>query len=135
MKAFSFSTLGHHAGEIQQAINLELCGSGEFSHLGLYTEGLNGLQANADLPITISLICQYNGIPLGMHDSSPLSYYSDQTYWQSAKELIKYVKLQSFGYPFYDHALYNRYRIEALTLAGQRSSELPRIVGIYQLGQ
>lgn len=50
MKGLSYdSPLSHHAGAIREAITLDFSGETDYTHVGLYAQGLNGQQANAGL--------------------------------------------------------------------------------------
>ena len=135
--SMQYDLLHYNAGEIQEAINLELCGIDDFSHISMYLPGLNGQQANADVPITINLLAQYAGIPIALHDSLPQRWKPRLTdferYQDEVKELGKYIKAQSFGYPWHDHALYSRYQIEALTIVGQRAEGKSLNIGFMDI--
>ncbi|RKO89541.1 Gaa1-like protein, partial [Blyttiomyces helicus] len=120
--ALQFDPLENHAGVIQEAINLEFGGNDDYAALGLYVEGLNGQLSNADLITTFVRCAQYEGLPVRLHDIiPPRSFHSDlDHYLFSMKSIISYMKEQALGFPNDGHALFPRYKIEALTVIGLR---------------
>ncbi|KAL3897024.1 MAG: hypothetical protein SGCHY_003699, partial [Lobulomycetales sp.] len=48
-QGLDYPLLNYHAGEIREAITIDLPGLTDYTHLGLYAQGLNGQQANADI--------------------------------------------------------------------------------------
>ncbi|KAJ3085012.1 Glycosyl phosphatidyl inositol protein transamidase complex subunit [Quaeritorhiza haematococci] len=136
-EALQYESLKTHGGAIQEAINLEFGGGPQdYSHVGLYVEGLNGQQSNADLITVTARMLSWSGIPTTLHHDS-LDEGHIRTEWDayvaSAKRLATYIKYQALGFPVAGHALYPRYKIEAVTMVGQRTHNTYYSVGTQRI--
>ncbi|KAJ3159788.1 Glycosylphosphatidylinositol anchor attachment 1 protein [Geranomyces michiganensis] len=122
MTALQYDPLQTHSGAIQEALNLEFGGEGDYGAVEILVDGLNGQLPNADLVTTVVQCAQYEGIPVSLHQSvTPDSFDSNWTrYLHKADTLLEYVKSQALGLPKGDHALYARYHIESITLRGMK---------------
>eukprot|EP00842_Homolaphlyctis_polyrhiza_P001941 jgi/Hompol1/2748/HPOL_000637-RA len=131
-KILDYQQLDSHAGQIQSAINLEFAGSGEYSAVGIYPQGINGLLPNADLLVTTILSIQYEGMNLELHSGSSLksddSMYS--RYWQFLDHLVQFVRIQASSLPSAGHALFLRYKIESVTLRGLSDPDKQPYIGM-----
>ena len=131
-----YQTLKYHAGEIRESINLDFPGDSDYTHVGLLIQGLNGQQTNADIVSVVTKLCQWIGIPISIHYSDPVNVNQDN-FWEYYRNaglgLIEYAKYQALGFPIANHALYTRYRIEAITLVGLVSQNKYKGVGLHHI--
>ncbi|KAI8901968.1 Gaa1-like protein [Globomyces pollinis-pini] len=117
----SYDPLKNHAGSIMSVLNLEFGGSGKYSAIGLHPIGVNGRLPNADLVTSAGLSYLYSGVPMiinedgqQVEDNEPLMDYYKKSVWN----LLSFLKTQALGFPKYQHSLFSRYNIEAITLSG-----------------
>ncbi|KAI8916566.1 Gaa1-like protein [Powellomyces hirtus] len=116
--ALQYDPLETHSGAIQEALNLEFGGEGDYAAIEILVDGLNGQLPNADLVTTVVNCAQYEGIPVALHQAvTPEKFDSNWTrYLHKADILVEYMKSQALGLPRSDHALYAKYHIESITL-------------------
>ncbi|TPX41861.1 hypothetical protein SeLEV6574_g05884 [Synchytrium endobioticum] len=112
-----YESLDHHGGVIMEAINLEFAGDTDYSYIGIVAEGLNGQLSNADVISTVVKCAEYEGVSLTLGDV-PRPHSS---YLPALKTLLRMVERQAMGLPVANHALFPKYKIEAITLVGVRS--------------
>ncbi|KAI8833204.1 Gaa1-like protein [Chytridium lagenaria] len=96
--AIQYDALDLYSGVINEAFSFELPGTGSYDRFHLYVEGLNGQQANADVISTLSVISYNFGVQIVLHDD------------------VASRENQALGYPLAHHALFLRYKIEAVSL-------------------
>ncbi|KAJ3114865.1 Glycosyl phosphatidyl inositol protein transamidase complex subunit, partial [Nowakowskiella sp. JEL0407] len=136
--------LKYHGGLIQEAINVEFCGSTEeYYGIGVFVEGFNGQQPNADMVTMVVRGAQYEGVNVYQHipDSDPYSNSINKLtgirivdeYIQKSRMLWKFVKNQGFGVTNYGHSVFQKYRIEAVTIVGVKGSQF-QTFGAYKFG-
>lgn len=112
LRMFYASTLG----EIREAITIDLPGLTDYTHLGLYAQGLNGQQANADIVTVVTRLSQWVGAPIVLQ-SAPISEAKIpradriwEFYKVAARGMVEYSRVQFLGYPISDHALFPVWR-------------------------
>ncbi|OAJ44985.1 hypothetical protein, variant [Batrachochytrium dendrobatidis JEL423] len=134
-----FDSLDTHAGSIQSAISLEFPGTEDYTSIGIFPEGINGLLPNADLVTTIilSISDPYYGSPLELHhgDHKTVGYSMTDQYLACIKRLWRFIGYQASCMPKASHALFLQYKIEAITLRGLVIPGFSQSVGAIQVGQ
>ncbi|KAH6600479.1 hypothetical protein BASA61_002271 [Batrachochytrium salamandrivorans] len=134
-----FDPLETHAGSIQSALCLEFPGTQDYTSIGIFPEGVNGLLPNADLVSTVILTITdpYHGVPLELHDgdnaSSGDSIY--ENYLGCITRLWRFVLFQASCMPKAGHALFLQYKIEAITFRGLVVPGKLQSVGMMQVAQ
>ncbi|RKP02319.1 hypothetical protein CXG81DRAFT_25013 [Caulochytrium protostelioides] len=93
----------------------------EYNALGLFPIGLNGRLPNADLLLTLVQACHGEHVHPALH--APIAARWSATdpwhrYGRAARQLGRWTRIQALGYPTGEHAMYQRYLIEAATLRG-----------------
>jgi hypothetical protein len=114
--------LNHHGGEIREALTLDMPGNGDYAHLGMYAQGINGQQANADIVTVVTRLCQWVGAPFALQENAPGTAKEKDLwnyYQKAALGMIDYAKFQAIGGAISDHALFPRWRIEGVTIIGR----------------
>jgi hypothetical protein len=123
-RVLSYATLNHHGGEIREGLTLDMPGDGDYSHLGMYAQGVNGQQANGDIVTVVTRLCQWVGAGFALQEGEPGIVSPDNLwkyYLKAAGGLIDYAKYQAVGGAISDHALFPRWRIEGVTIIGRGS--------------
>ncbi|ORY05097.1 Gaa1-domain-containing protein [Basidiobolus meristosporus CBS 931.73] len=111
------------SGAIQGALNLDFPGTGSYSSLGIFFEGLNGQLPNLDLINTVVQICRYEGISVTLHKpASKLDIYAPRSYTKSLHTMLTTMKYQASCHPSGVHGLFHRYKIDAISLHGVSGS-------------
>ncbi|KAH8116816.1 Gaa1-like protein [Phellopilus nigrolimitatus] len=122
------------SGVIWNALNIDYPGH-SFSHLGAFHEGLNGRLPNQDLFNSFQIISRHTGsVPVVLYDHLDPRDSQDKSYppaWLPsvvkenptflefsirARNIARHMYYQALGKGSGVHALYHRYRIDAITL-------------------
>ncbi|KAI9327259.1 Gaa1-like protein [Obelidium mucronatum] len=126
----------YHGGVIEEALNLEFPSSphNTYDSLSVYTQGLNGQQPNADIPMVVATAAGTFGIPIRLHRSHSelgtkfielvrsLGLGLPMEPIENLVGLVEYMTIQAIGIPMSHHALFPKYKIEGVTVAGVRKS-------------
>ncbi|KAI5114767.1 hypothetical protein M0805_005007, partial [Coniferiporia weirii] len=126
--------LGLTSGVIWNALNIDYPGH-SFSHLGAFHEGLNGRLPNQDLFNSFHIISRHTGgVPVVLYDNLDPRESNDDSYPPSwlpsivktnpdflefsirARNIARHMYYRALGRGSGVHALYHRYRIDAITL-------------------
>lgn len=132
-----YSPLRKFSGVIEQAINIELLGHGEYTSFNLFMEGINGQLPNADAVLTLFKTLSYEGFPIKFHDimNNRNSNSLRDEYLFAAESLVEFVSHQCTGIPRFAHALCIPFHIEAVTIRAEfDSGSWPRL-RIFQIGK
>ncbi|KAJ3065870.1 Glycosyl phosphatidyl inositol protein transamidase complex subunit [Podochytrium sp. JEL0797] len=130
------SPILYHGGVIEEALNLEFPASphNTYDSLGVYTQGLNGQQPNADIPMVVATAAGTFGIPIRLHRSHS-EFGTRVVAWieslglgaavvkpvENIVSLLEYMGIQALGIPMSHHALFPKYKIEGVTVVGVRN--------------
>ncbi|KAL2915422.1 Glycosyl phosphatidyl inositol protein transamidase complex subunit [Polyrhizophydium stewartii] len=132
-----FGPLSSHAGSLVAALCLEFPGTEDYTRLGIYPAGVNGLLPNADLVVTViqsAQLAQPERLPLELFDTiMPHATTFWQKYIVCLRRLWTFVKIQASGLPQASHALFLKYKVEAMTLRGLIIPGSTRPVGMQQV--
>ncbi|KAI8611971.1 Gaa1-like protein [Chytriomyces sp. MP71] len=127
------SPIMHHGGVIEEAMNLEFSGTqSSYESLGIYVQGLNGQQPNADIPMTVAAAANTYTIPIRLHKTrSEAGTQLVNWVWKTFKPnqavmghlegvvgLAEFMAIQALGVPMSHHALFPKYKIEGVTIVG-----------------
>ncbi|KAJ3027588.1 UNVERIFIED_CONTAM: Glycosyl phosphatidyl inositol protein transamidase complex subunit [Siphonaria sp. JEL0065] len=131
------SPIIYHGGVIEEALNLEFPAAphNTYDSLAVYTQGLNGQQPNADIPMVVATAAGTFGIPIRLHKSRSQAGSKFLSFVESLGlkgssildpignlvGLVEYMTIQAVGIPMSHHALFPKYKIEGVTLAGVRN--------------
>ncbi|KAI8139216.1 Gaa1-like protein [Fennellomyces sp. T-0311] len=126
------------SGVIQGVVNIDFPGTQDYESLGIFFEGVNGQLPNLDLINTINSVCTRTArVPLTLHDDIPRSFNGKSwgPYVQSLLHMGRTMQYQALGHPSSDAGLYLRYKIDAVTIHGIRSSNnLHGLFGFHKIG-
>ncbi|TPX33751.1 hypothetical protein SmJEL517_g03471 [Synchytrium microbalum] len=117
--SMKYESLEYHGGVIMEAINIEFDGDGDYSHVGIVVEGLNGQLSNADIISTVVRCAEYENVPVALGTEAPAG---NSDYIPALKALMKMIERQALGLPVASHSLFPKYKIEAITIVGIRDS-------------
>jgi glycosylphosphatidylinositol transamidase len=84
-----YEMLNHHGGEIREALTLDMPGNGDYAHLGMYAQGLNGQQANGDIVTVVTRLCQWIGAGFALQVFNT-KYFDERKMSQALSMLINY---------------------------------------------
>lgn len=109
------------SGLIQGAVCIDYPGSGGFSHLEIFFEGVNGQLPNLDLINTAVHIGRHQiGLPVKLHQDIPMPRGSNDgkyaQYFESLSTMGSQMLYQALGTPSGPHGVFGRYKIDAITL-------------------
>ncbi|KAJ3094098.1 Glycosyl phosphatidyl inositol protein transamidase complex subunit, partial [Phlyctochytrium planicorne] len=123
--AIKFEKLEKYSGVVNEAIAFEFPGTGQYDKLLMFVEGLNGQQPNADVISTLTTLAL--GPPhfeIVLHtdvaSKEALGKWVNDAgeFVGKLASVLWYMKNQALGYPLAHHALFLRYKIEAVSLMG-----------------
>ncbi|KAJ3212594.1 Glycosyl phosphatidyl inositol protein transamidase complex subunit, partial [Dinochytrium kinnereticum] len=121
--AIRYEPLDLYSGVINEAFSFELPGTTSYDRLLLFVEGLNGQQANADIISTLSSVSYNYGLDIVLHDDVESKKVVGELVGESEfggklASVLWFMKNQALGFPVAQHALFLRYKIEAVSLLG-----------------
>ncbi|KAJ3353709.1 Glycosyl phosphatidyl inositol protein transamidase complex subunit [Entophlyctis luteolus] len=126
------SEIIYHGGVIEEALNVEFSGTGNsYDSIGVYVQGLNGQQPNADIPMVVAIAADTFGVPIRLHRThsiagdSFLKFLADigasnelLRYADRLSSLVEFMSIQAFGIPMSHHALFPKYKTEGISIVG-----------------
>ncbi|KAJ1831171.1 Glycosyl phosphatidyl inositol protein transamidase complex subunit [Coemansia sp. RSA 2711] len=146
--------LAVRSGQIQAAISVELPPAQRYDALALYFAGKGGQLCNLDFVNMVQHVSRVERMPALLHGlrDAPRSAHWWARYRQAARLLLRQARAQAFGADAHGvHAPFLRYRIDAVTVAGQPAggdaaaqlarqglladADVPPIPGVQRIGR
>ncbi|KAJ3227029.1 Glycosyl phosphatidyl inositol protein transamidase complex subunit [Chytriomyces hyalinus] len=131
------SPIVYHGGVIEEALNVEFPGThARYDTIGIYVQGLNGQQPNADVPMTAAAAASSYSVPVRLHRSrsetgqNVVNFMHQlnlgkpvMEYVEGAVGLAEFMSIQAVGIPMAHHALFPKFKIEGVTIAGVKDEQ------------